>query len=65
MAAEPVTIDRLERWVLFGARWRVLEISSDHAVVEFCSCTGELVVRAATDDAGVIGYLQTARPDQD
>jgi hypothetical protein len=65
MAAEPVTIERLDRWVLFGAQWRVVEISSDHAVVDFRTCTGELVERAATDDSEVISYLRTAQLAQD
>jgi hypothetical protein len=44
--AEPLTIDRLERWALFGAHWRVVDLSSDRAVVELCACTGELVESA-------------------
>jgi hypothetical protein len=28
--------------VLFGAQWHVIEISTDYAVVEFRTCTGEL-----------------------
>ena len=43
----------------------MLEISTDHALVEFCTCTGELVERAATDDPAVIVYLQTAQLDPD
>jgi hypothetical protein len=58
-----LTIDRVERWVLFGAQWRVIDIATDRAVVEFCTCTGELVERASSDDAAVIGYLRTAQPD--
>ena len=65
MTHEPLTVDRLERWVLFGAQWRIVDISTDHAVVEFRTCTGELVERAASDDQAVIDYLRTAQPDQD
>jgi hypothetical protein len=61
---ELLTVDRLERWVLFGAQWRVVDISNDHVVVDFRTCTGELVERAASDDHAVIGYLRTAHPDQ-
>jgi hypothetical protein len=60
MSAGPLTIDRLERWTLFGARWQVLDLSSRRAVVAFCACTGELVERSATEDPAVIEYLRTA-----
>ena len=60
MTTEAVTIDRLERWVLFGAQWRVVDISAGHAIVDFCSCTGGLVERVRSDDPAVIDYLRTA-----
>jgi hypothetical protein len=60
VATELLTIDRLERWVLFGAQWRVVEISSGHVVVDFCTCTGTLVERLKSDDPAVIRYLNTA-----
>jgi hypothetical protein len=62
VAAPPLTIDRLERWALFGAHWRVVRLSADHAVVDLCACTGEHVERADTADAAVIEYLRTAQP---
>jgi len=65
MSTHTVTIDDLERWVLYGAHWRVVDISSEHAVVEMCSCMGEPVERVTSDDPAVIGYLRTARSDQD
>jgi hypothetical protein len=55
-----MTIDRLERWVLFGAQWTVVEISSEHVVVDFCTCTGVLVERLQSDDPAMIRYLQAA-----
>lgn len=58
-----MTIDDLERWVLSGAHWRVVEISSDHAVVEMCACTGEPMDLVETVDPAVIGYLRTAQPE--
>ncbi|HEX3834736.1 MAG TPA: hypothetical protein VHW04_22320 [Solirubrobacteraceae bacterium] len=65
MAPEPLTIEHLERWVMFGAHWRVVELTADHAVVEMCACTGELVERAESDDAVLIAYLRAARGDSD
>jgi|BarGraIncu00222A_1022003.scaffolds.fasta_scaffold32292_2 hypothetical protein len=64
MAGRQLTIDRLERWALFGAHWRVVELSSDHAVVDLCACTGELVESAECSDAAVIEYLRSAATDQ-
>ena len=61
----PVTIDELERWVEFGARWRVVQIADGRAVVELCQCTGELVERRETNDAGMIEYLCAHPPEVD
>ena len=57
------TIDALERWVLFGAQWRVVHLSDDRAVVDLCTCTGEPVERIQSDDPVLIGYLRAAQPD--
>ena len=59
-----LTIDRLERWEQFGAHWRLVEVSSDRAVVEMCACTGELIERAESRDGAVIAYVRAARGDQ-
>jgi hypothetical protein len=58
-----LTIDDLERWVLFGARWRVVELSDEQAVVDLCACTGEPVERRRSDDPTLIRYLRSAQPD--
>jgi hypothetical protein len=63
MSTHSVTIDDLERWVLSGAHWRVVDISTDHAVVDMCACTGEPMDRVETADPAVIVYLRTADPD--
>ena len=54
----PVTIDELERWVAFGAKWRAVELTEERAVVELSQCTGELVELRETADAGTIDYLR-------
>jgi hypothetical protein len=56
-----LTIDALERWVLFGAQWRIVELSSARAVVVLCTCTGEPVERLESEDRAVIGYVRTAQ----
>ncbi len=65
MSAETVTIDDLERWVQSGAYWRLVEISSRHAVVDLCACTGEPMERVESNDPTVIDYLRTAHSDLD
>ena len=65
MTTETLPIDGLERWLLFGAHWRVVDISNQHAVVDLCTCTGEPLERLHTEDPSVIGYLRTAHCDLD
>jgi hypothetical protein len=42
---------------LFGATSRLVRVRSDHATVDLCTCTGELVERRETDDLSVIEQL--------
>jgi hypothetical protein len=65
MTAEPLTVEHLERWVLSGAHWRVVDISNEQVVIDLCACTGELVERRQSDDSLVIGYLRRAHSDLD
>jgi hypothetical protein len=58
-----LTIDALERWVLFGAQWRIVNLSGESAVVDLCTCTGELVERLQSDDPALIRYLRSAPSD--
>jgi hypothetical protein len=52
-------IDVLERWELFGAQWRVVQLSDEHAVVDLCTCTGEPVGRLRSTDPALIDYLRS------
>ena len=65
MSGEPLTVERLERWALSGAHWRVAEITSEHVVVDLCACTGEPVERRQSADRAVIAYLTVAPTDLD
>jgi hypothetical protein len=60
-----LTIEALERWALFGAQWRIVDLSGEGAVVDLCSCTGELVERLESDDPALIRYLRSAQSDAD
>jgi hypothetical protein len=60
MADSPLTLADLERWELFGASWRVVELSDARAVLDLCACTGQLIERRASDDRALIDYVRTA-----
>ncbi len=60
MAETPLTLADLERWELFGATWRVVELSADRAVLDMCACTGQLVERRASEDRALIEYVRAA-----
>ena len=54
----PLTVAELQRWAAFGATWRLVDISDQHAIVDMCQCTGELVQRRDTSDPLVLDYLR-------
>jgi hypothetical protein len=60
VSGEPLSVDELERWTLFGARWELVELAADHAVIDMCTCTDELVARRRTEDPEVVSYLRAA-----
>jgi hypothetical protein len=60
MADVPLTLTDLERWELFGATWRVVELSDERALLDMCACTGQLVERRASDDPALIDYVRDA-----
>jgi hypothetical protein len=65
MSPQQLTIADLERWLHFGAHWRVVDISARGVVVDLCTCMGEPIERVGSDDPGVIAYLRTAHPELD
>jgi hypothetical protein len=62
---EALTVDYLDRWVLSGAHWQVVDISNQRVVVDLCACTGEPVERRQSEDPAVIDHLRTAHSDLD
>ena len=60
MTTDVLTVDALERWVLFGATWRVVHLSDEQAVVDLCTCMGEPVERLESYDPALIAYLRSA-----
>jgi hypothetical protein len=61
--ARPATVRELHDWELNGAVWRPVEIHSDRAVVDLCSCTGELMERVESDDPEFVQLVQARRDE--
>lgn len=54
MSGAPLTAAELEQWLLFGGTVRPVSLTADRAVVDLCTCTGELVERRECDEPAVI-----------
>src|SRR5919199_3755984 len=54
------SVDKLEHWQQTGGTLRVVELSEQHAVVDLCACTGEVMERWSTRDPAVIRRLHAA-----
>jgi hypothetical protein len=65
MTNTSLTLGDLERWELFGATWRVVELSDDRALLDMCACTGQPVERRASGDRALIDYVRAAAPGGD
>jgi hypothetical protein len=61
MTEPTLTREDLERWVEFGAHWRVVDLSDERAVVDLCACTGETVERRESDDPELVRYVRSAQ----
>lgn len=61
--AEP-PLATLARWEGAGALWRTRSLGEREAVVELCTCHGELVEELRSDDAALLRYL-AARPSSE
>ena len=58
MAPDALTLEELDRWVRFGAQWRLVEVTEERAVVDLCTCTGEPVERRMSSDSAVIAHVR-------
>jgi|GEM_PF-2502804 len=57
----PATVAELEDWERSGAQWRAAEIRHGRAIVDLCSCTGELMDRVESSDPEFIEYVRSRR----
>lgn len=63
MAPRDATIAELEDWERSGAVWRPVEVGSGRAVVDLCSCTGELMERVQSEDPRFIALVRARRDE--
>ena len=58
------TNGELADWERSGAVWRPVAIRAEVAVVDLCSCTGELMERVEGSDRGFIAFVQARRDEE-
>jgi hypothetical protein len=58
-------VEKLRRWELSGATWRVAHRAGGHAVVELCTCTGELMETLASTDPDLLAYVDARSTGND
>ena len=54
-------MDVLRRWEEHGAEWRIASLGDERAVVEMCTCTGELVELLESGDPELLAFLRERR----
>lgn len=57
------TIAELEDWERNGAVWRPAEVYARKAVVDLCSCTGELMEHVESEDPQFIEFVRARRDE--
>lgn len=57
------TVRELEDWERNGAVWQPVEIYSGKAVVDLCSCSGELMERVESEDPAFIDFVRAHRDE--
>ncbi len=57
-------LEKLERWELYGAVWRLRSLAGGEATVELLTCHGEPVDELRSRDPQLLRYL-AERPSSD
>ncbi|HET9073154.1 MAG TPA: hypothetical protein VFN48_01115 [Solirubrobacteraceae bacterium] len=65
MRARPLTLSELTDWAAAGAHWEVRYVDALRAEVEFCTCLGEPVERASTEEPQLVALLARVRSDRE
>lgn len=50
-------LEKLRRWEMNGALWRLGSIKAGEATVELCTCHGEQVDELRSEDPELLSYL--------
>ncbi len=53
------TIKELQDWELGGAQWRRVIVTDERAVVDLCTCSGELMERVQSEEPEVIEFVRS------
>jgi hypothetical protein len=57
------TIKELQDWELGGAQWRIVFVTGERAVVDLCTCTGEVMERVESEEPEVIEFVRSHPAD--
>ena len=57
------TVSELEDWERNGAVWRPVEVYARRAVVDLCSCTGELMERVEGEEPSFVELVRARRDE--
>lgn len=61
--ARQATVRELRDWELNGAVWRPVAIHAGRAVVDLCSCSGELMERVEGEDPDFVALVRARRDE--
>lgn len=64
MTNDEPPLDTLHRWEDHGAIWRARLVTDCEAIVDLCTCFGELVEQLHSNDPDLLRYL-AQRPRSD
>ncbi len=51
-------LDRIRQWELSGGSVRLLGLTSDQALVQLCTCTGEPMEQLVSHEPALLEYLR-------
>jgi hypothetical protein len=61
--ARQATVGELKDWERNGAVWQPVEIRAGRAVVDLCSCFGELMERVESEDPEFVALVRARRDE--
>ncbi len=64
MTVAETALEKLHRWERHGGLWRLRRLGPDEALVDLCTCHGEVVEQVRGGDAELLTYLR-GRPSSE